>query len=91
MKLAEEDRKTIQTIGRAAGSALRVHQALLQRPIISIPKICEFTDLWATSATTAIKHLEKIGIVKEVTGSKRNRLYRYIKYVDLLNEGTDVN
>jgi len=90
MKLAEEDRKTIQTIGRAAGSALRVHQALLQRPIISIPKICEFTDLWATSATTAIKHLEKIGIVKEVTGSKRNRLYRYIKYIDLLNEGTDV-
>lgn len=90
MKLAEEDRKTIQTIGRAAGSALRVHQALLQRPIISIPKICEFTDLWATSATTAIKHLEKIGIVKEVTGSKRNRLYRYLKYIDLLNEGTDV-
>jgi Fic family protein len=91
MKLAEQDRKTIQTIGRAAGSALRVHQALFQRPIISIPKICEFTGLWATSATTAIKHLEKIGIVKEVTGSKRNRLYRYIKYVDLLNEGTDVN
>ncbi|MFA5553784.1 MAG: Fic family protein [Phycisphaerae bacterium] len=88
-KLADEDRKKIQLIKRASGSALRVHHALLQRPIISIPKICEMTGLWTTSVTTAVKHLEKIGIVKEITGSKRNRLYKYIKYFDLLNEETE--
>ena len=90
IKLAEEDRKQIQNVGRSAGSVLRVHQALLKRPIISIPKVCEITGLWATSATTAIKHLEKIGIIKEITGGKRNRLYKYLKYIDILNEGTDV-
>lgn len=90
MKLAERDRKNIQTVGRAAGSALRVHHAILQRPIISIPKICQITGLWATSATTAIKHLERLGIVREVTGSKRNRIYQYTAYLDLLNKGTNV-
>lgn len=87
--LAEEDRKRIQTIGKAAGSALRVHHALLQRPIISTPKVCELTDLWPTSAATAIRHLERIGIVEEITGSKRNRLYKYRRYLDALNEGTE--
>jgi Fic family protein len=90
INLAEEDREKIQNVGRSSGSALRVHQALLQRPIISIPKICEITGLWTTSATTAIKHLEQIGIIKEITGGKRNRLYKYVKYIDILNEGTDV-
>lgn len=90
IKLADEDRKKIQNIGRSSGSALRVHHALLQRPIISIPKICEITGLWTTSVTTVVKHLEQIGIVKEITGGKRNRLYKYLKYIDILNEGTDV-
>ena len=90
INLAEQDRKKIQTIGRSSGSALRVHQALLQRPIISIPKICEITGLWTTSATTAIKHLEQIGMIEELTGGKRNRLYKYVEYIDILNDGTDV-
>jgi Fic family protein len=91
MRLADEDRGKIQTIGKAAGSALRVHQALLQRPILSIPKICEATGLWPTSAATAVNHLQKIGIVEEITGSRRNRLYRYVRYLEVLDEGTEVS
>ncbi|MHC4905607.1 MAG: Fic family protein [Planctomycetota bacterium] len=90
INLAEEDKRKIQQIGRSSGSALRVHEAFLQRPIISIPKICETTGLWTTSVTTVIKHFEKLGIIKEITGRKRNRLYRYSKYIEVLNEGTDV-
>ena len=90
IKLGQEDKNKIQNIGRSAGSVFRVHQALLQRPIISISKICEMTDLWATSATTAIGHLEKAGIVKEITGRKRNRLYKYVKYFDIIDEGIDI-
>jgi len=89
VRLAEEDRKRIQIIGKAAGSALRVHQALLHRPIISIPKTCELTGLWPTSATTAIHHLERIGMVEEVTGSRRNRVYKYVQYIDVLEEGAE--
>jgi hypothetical protein len=61
INLAEEDKRIIQKIGRSSGSALPVREAFLQRPIISIPKICEITGLWTTSVTTVIKHFEQFG------------------------------
>jgi Fic family protein len=89
MRLADNDRKKIQSIGRAAGSALRVHHALLQKPLISIPKTCELSGLWTTTVTMVMKQLEKLGIVKEITGARRNRLYSYVSYMNILNQGTE--
>jgi Fic family protein len=89
MHVADEDRKKIRSIGRAAGSALRVHQALLQKPVISIPKACQLSGLWTTTVTMVMKQLEKLGIVKEITGARRNRLYSYISYMKILNKGTE--
>lgn len=88
MKIAEEDREKIKSIGRLAGSAMRVHHALLEKPVISISKACETTGLWTTTVTTVMKHLEKLNIVKEITGARRNRLYSYVSYINVLNEGT---
>lgn len=90
INLAQKDREKIQKKARSSGSVLKVHQAMLRRPIISIPKICELADLWPTSAAAAVKQLQDSDIIKEITGKKRNRIYKYTKYVDILNEGTDV-
>ncbi len=90
LKLAERDREKIKGLGRPASSALRVHHALQQRPLLSIPEACEMTELWAATVTSSLKHLEKLGIVTEVTGAKRNRIYRYDAYVRILNEGTEI-
>ena len=89
MQVADDDRKKIRSIGRAAGSALRVHQALLQKPVISIPKACQLSGLWTTTVTMVMKQLEKLGIIKEITGARRNRLYSYISYMKILNKGTE--
>lgn len=35
-----------------------------------------------------LKALEKEGIVREVTGKQRNRVFVYDRYVQILNEGT---
>jgi Fic family protein len=88
-KVAQEDREKIQHAGRIANSALRVHHAFLQKPIISIAKACELTGLWTTSVTGVMKRLEEMKIVKEITGSRRNRLFSYTRYIDILNEGTE--
>jgi Fic family protein len=87
--IAEADRDKIQSIGRSAGSALRVHHVLLEKPVISIPKICELSGLWTTTVTMMMKYLEKLGIVKEMTGARRNRLYSYVGYIEVLNKGTE--
>ena len=84
--IAEEDRNKIKTLGKAAPSALRVYQALLQAPGLSVGKASEMTDLWFSSLTTAFNHLQKLGIVQEVTGRKRNRLFAYERYINILSD-----
>jgi Fic family protein len=89
LKLFEADRQRIQTIGRAAGSALRIHHFLQAHPIISIPKLAAALELTAPTVTASITHLQKLGIVRELTGYRRNRLFAYEPYIKILSEGTE--
>lgn len=88
MALAEEDRKRIQTIGKASGSALTVHHSLIQRPVISIQKVCEISGLQPNTVNSALKKLIELGLVSELSGKKRGRLFGYTNYITVLGEGT---
>ncbi|MEW6268233.1 MAG: Fic family protein [Thermodesulfobacteriota bacterium] len=90
-RLAEmfrRDRETIETRGRRAGSALRVHEAIKARPILSMPEICRVTGLSFPAASSAMELLIGLGIARELTGKRRNRLFVYGQYLAILNEGT---
>lgn len=88
MTLAAADEKRVQTIGKAAGSALRVHRLLQRQPIMSIATASSELNLSAPTVTGALQHLETLGIVRETTGRKYGRLYSYDAYLKILNEGT---
>lgn len=89
--LFQSDTVKIQTeAGRRAGSVLRVHQALKDRPIINLRFAESHSGLTYTTVSHAMDVLCKSGIVREVTGSQRNRHYAYIRYLDILNEGTEL-
>ena len=87
--LLERDRERIKTIGRGANSALRVHHALQERPLAAIGKIAGRSGLSVVTVTTAVAALEELGIVKEITGRQRNRVYSYAPYLKILSEGTE--
>jgi Fic family protein len=89
MALASTDEKRIQTIGRPAGSALRVHRLMQARPLISIANASKQLNLTIPTVTASLKRLEKLGIVRETTGGKYGRLYAYSRYLDILNAGTE--
>lgn len=90
VKMFDEDRTKIQGIdGRAAGSAIRVHQALQQKPVSSIGLISRFTGLSQPTVTTALGNLERLGIVAELSGQKRGKYYGYRQYLDKLQQGTE--
>jgi len=84
-----DDRAMIEPTGRRAGSALRVHEALKARPILSLPAICERTGLSFPAASSAMDLLVELGIARELTGRRRNRLFVYDRYLAILNEGTE--
>ena len=48
------------------------------------------SGLTYTTVSCAVDTLCKLGIVKEITGSQRNRYYAYVEYLDILNEGTEI-
>jgi len=83
-----EDRERIAKLGRSAGSALLVHHVLQQRPAQTIRSMQERTGLTGPTVTTMLKVLEKEGVVREVTGKQRNRVFVYDSYVRILDEGT---
>jgi len=89
LKLFAADRGRLRAIGRAAGSTLQVHEALQQRPILSIKSAVASTGLTDPTVASALSRMEDMGIVRELTGRKRDRRYAYDPYLALLAEGTE--
>jgi Fic family protein len=85
----QDDRRRIEPRGRRAGSALRVHDALKARPILSLSGICDRTGLSFPAASSAMDLLVELGIARELTGKRRNRLFLYDRYLAILSEGTE--
>jgi Fic family protein len=88
LTLFEQDRRRIESLGRAAASALRVHELLQSRPVIGIPAAEAALGLSAPTVGKAIRHLTDLEIVEEITGRQRGRTYVYRGFLDILNEGT---
>lgn len=87
--LFAEDRQRIDKLGRAAGSALRLHEMLQSRPIVSIAGATAQLGLSLPTVRESVRHLQRLGILEEITGRKRDRQFAYRAYLDLLSEGTE--
>ena len=84
-----DDRGRIEAAGRRAGSALRVHDAIKARPILSLPEIAKTTGLSFPAVAASMTLLIELKIARELTGKRRNRLFVYDRYLAILNEGTE--
>jgi len=82
----EVDRARLAGLGRRSGSALRVHDVFRQRPLLTVREASRRTGLSFTASQSAVRALEEIGAVQEVTGYERNRVYCYGAYLRILNE-----
>ncbi len=88
--LFRDDRNRLgQSAGRRLGSALRMHDALKARPILSLPVACRDTGLSFQAAASAMKVLVRHRIARELTGKRRGRLFAYDAYLTVLTEGTE--
>ena len=87
--LFDADRERIAAQGRRAGSMLRVHGVLCQRPLATLKDVARTTRLTFPTASAAMGALASLGIVREFTGRQRNRVFAYDRYLSILNEGTE--
>jgi len=89
LALFDRDRRSLEALGRGAASALRVHEYLQKRHIAGIRKLEKDLGFTYPTIAGALDRMIAAGIVKELTGFKRNRAFVYAPYVDLLSEGTE--
>lgn len=87
-KIFEDDTQKIAKLKRAAAMAHKVHAVMRQRPIVTISLVMELCDTTAPTATKALGNLIELGIVHEITGKERGRIFAYGEYLETLDEGT---
>lgn len=89
LSLFRDDAARVRTLGRAAANALRVFDAFRARPLATLNDLTERTGVSYPTVARAVEALENLGIAREITGRKRERVFAYTRYLDILGEGTE--
>ncbi len=89
IQLLAADKLRLAQIGRLSGSATEILDALFAHPVANIATLNTATGLTAATIGKALDAMEnQLGMVNEITGQRRNRVYAYQAYLDILNQGT---
>lgn len=87
VQLRESHRKLVaDNLGRSTARALGLLESLYRQPIVSMSNISDICGLTFQGASDMAKQFSSLGILKETTGRKRNRLFAYARYLSLLGE-----
>lgn len=83
LQLQKTVESSIQKLGSRAVNAKKIVDYLYNRPMINAEKVSEIAGISMPSAYKLIVDLEKLDILKEVTGSQRGRVYLFDNYLRL--------
>ncbi len=87
--LFKEDTARVQAAGRTAATMLRVLQALHERPVLTLNEVSRRAGLSFPTAAKGMTGLADLGLARELTGNRRNRVFAYDRYLAILGEGTE--
>ncbi len=90
MKCSSVDGDRINKLKRISGSTSLIHRAILERPMTTPKWIQEKTQLSQATVNSCLSKLQTMGILEEVTGQRRNRIYSYTEYIKIMNLGTEL-
>jgi len=79
----------IDGLKRARLTAHKVHKLLQQKAIINVTNTAEFLEVSIPTARASLNNLKSLGIVKDISGTGKERLYVYDEMITLLDKGTD--
>jgi len=85
----EDHRRKIEALGRPAASVLRVFGHMQRNPIVSIPAAAQSIGISAPTVAKSLARMQNLGMLREITGRQRHRLFVYDAYLAILSEGTE--
>lgn len=86
-RLMKTDRTRIQA-GSVSPMTIRVYDHCCREPILTNSILVTRLDSSKPAMQRALEHLQKLGILKEISGKKRHRRYAYQAYLDILTRDT---
>lgn len=88
-KLFDDDLKKINSLGRARFSCARAFEYLKKMPQVSVPLLVQELKVTAPTARASLQHMVDLGILKQLSGKKRDKNYLYRNYLAILEKGTE--
>lgn len=89
--LRENHRDIVQrNFGRAAGNGLIILESLFERPFVTVGQVQQRLNVTYPPANALVQRFSDAGILHEITGQERYRVYHYRPYVDLFAERREV-
>lgn len=87
VQMREEHREQlIENLGRGAANGLKLLESLYRRPIFAVGNVSDLLGVSPQAANKLTDKFEQLGLVKEITGNKRNRVFRYDPYIALFSD-----
>ena len=83
IKQRENDLAKITKLGQSAEMGLKLLNSLYENPLIRVKDVERITGLKNPNALVLVYKFEKLGLLKEISGKKRNRIYSYENYIQL--------
>lgn len=80
-----QDKDLIQTLGKLEPSAHLVLEAFAYRPIANTTYLHSKTGITHATINRVLVELERLDIIKEMTGQKRARIFCYSRHMELLS------
>lgn len=83
LKLRNEVNEKLLKLGRRASNAQKIINHLYKQPFITVNDIMNILKISVPAANKLVKQLEETGILSEITGYRRNRIFYFEKYFQL--------
>jgi Fic family protein len=89
-EMTKQDIAKISGLGRGMTTALAVHRVLLECPMVTTGYLMEKTGITAVPIRKSLECLERMGIVTEISGKKRGKVFSHARYLEIMTKGTEL-
>ena len=70
--------------------AVRLFDLLPEHPMVTLSGAMELLKTSKPTAAKTIEGLRRLGVINEITGKRRDRVYAYEKHLKVLSEDTTI-
>lgn len=84
LALREQHREVVQE--RCGLNGVRLLDFLFDRPLVNVNLVTRSLQVSFATANNLVREFEQVGLLREITGGRRRRVFRYDSYLALLRE-----